>query len=40
LTCSHFEAVEVRLLRAAVGTFFDLLILATQTLETFRLESS
>jgi len=36
----HFEAVEVRLLRAAVGTFFDLLILATQTLETFRLESS
>jgi len=36
----HFEAVEVRLLRAAVGTFFDLLVLATQTLETFRLPAS
>ena len=33
--CSHFEAVEARLLRAAVGTFLDLLNLATRTLETF-----
>ena len=33
--CSHFKAVEARLLRAAVGTFLDLLNLATRTLETF-----
>lgn len=35
MSCSHFEAVEARLLRAAVGTFLDLLNLATRTLETF-----
>jgi len=32
----HFEAQEARMLRAAVGTFCDLLALAVRTLEAFQ----
>lgn len=33
--CVRFRAVEARLLRAAVGAFFDLLGLATRAVEEF-----
>ncbi len=32
---AHFEAVDIRTLRAAVGAYCDLLALAARTLETF-----
>ena len=33
--CRHFQAVDARTLRAAVGTFCDLLALATRSIEMF-----
>ena len=33
--CRRFNATDVRTLRAAVSTFFDLLALVTRTLEMF-----
>lgn len=33
--CRNFAATELRLLRAAVGTFYDMLALATRTVEQF-----
>lgn len=35
VVCRFFSAVDARTLRAAVGTFYDLLALATRTLEAF-----
>jgi hypothetical protein len=37
--CRSFAATELRLLRAAVGTFYDLLALATRAAEKFGGES-
>ena len=33
--CRYFSAADAKTLRAAVGTFYDLLGLATRTLEAF-----
>ena len=35
LVCRYFSAADAKTLRAAVGTFYDLLGLATRTLEVF-----
>ena len=35
ICCRHFQAVDARTLRAAVGTFCDLLALATRSIEMF-----
>lgn len=34
-SCSHFEAVEARFLRASFSAFMDILTLATKTIEEF-----
>ncbi|KAG7393713.1 hypothetical protein PHYPSEUDO_004476 [Phytophthora pseudosyringae] len=34
--CSHFEATEIRLLRAAVSSFYDMSALAARTLLEFK----
>lgn len=34
--CSHFEATEIRLLRAAVASFYDMALLVARTLLEFK----